>query len=410
MLSFIQFLQFLNEATMNARASSYVGQRHVRNYITPYLPGGSSHGEDTHILEKDHEGIPKGTKLTLKRVGVENDQTHVFAKPSGSKKEIKIPISKIRKPPSSRQGKHNEEHAVKHLWNHFSSRKGARDGKVPSVEDMHKEIEKAKNDKTHPLHIRNREDSEFTGKISGNNKKVGTAESRRRANETYYQNSRDAAHTIHALANHKDYKKEWRDGHTLEHSGKIRPELSDHYKSKGVTGAGATSKGDALIIRPPSGTKSKKGTSKGVKAISFKKTGGSQLMSSGPAEFHAIYHHALKQIKGGASQNNLEELKNAVGHMEAGRHKEASEIVDRLHKKHPTLIHHVAREALSGNGKFLEQGRATHVAAIGKNATVSSVEEFMRDNHETISKMKIRIGADKHGDPNRSTARLDLRK
>ena len=398
MLTFKQYLMefYLNEAILNAKYSSKDGQRHIEKYIKPYLPGGDLHGSDTHTLEKDHGDLKKGTKLTL--TGFYHDEktgkTHVTARHAGSKKSVSIPMSSIRKP-SQKDGKHNEEHAVKHMWNHFSS-KGE---DVPSVEDMHAEIEKAKTDRNHPLHIRHREDHEFSGKISGNNARVGTKESRQQAKQTYYQNLRDAAYTVHALANHKDFRSHWKNKDKIEHAGKAKPELSDHYKSKGVRGTGATSKGDALIIR------SSKGGGKGVKALSFKKTGGSQLMSSSPAEFHAIYHHALK-----ANPKNLKKLEIARRHMEKGEHEKANKIVQDLHDRHPHLIHHVTREALTGNGKFANaEGRATHVASIGKDAEVWTTDDFMHDHKDEISKLRPRVRGSKHGGT-KSTVSLETPK
>jgi hypothetical protein len=402
MLTFKQYLMefFLNEAVLNAKYSSKDGQRHIEKYIKPYLPKGDLHAPDTHTLEKAHGDLPKGTKLTLTgfHVDEKTGKTHVTARHSGSKKEVSIPASSIRKP-SQKDGRHNEEHAVMHVWNHFSS-KG---GEHPSVEDMHAEIEKAKTDRNHPLHIRHRADHEFSGKISGNNKRVGTKESRKQAKQTYYQNLRDAAHTVHALANHRDFRSHWKNKDKIEHAGKAKPELSEHYKSKGVRGAGATSKGDALIIR------SSKGGSKGVKALSFKKTGGSQLMSSSPAEFHAIYHHALKQMKKDSHQN-LKKLETARNHMEKGEHEKANKIVQDLHEKHPHLIHHVTHEALTGNGKFANpEGRATHVASIGKDAQVWTTDDFMYDHRHEISKLRPRVRGSKHGGT-KSTVSLDTPK
>lgn len=380
--------QTLSEARLSAAAGSKTGDRHVEKYVNPYLPGKERHAPDTHVLEADHENIPKGSKLTIKGKKVIKGVTHVYAVPSGKKVGKHIPLSKIRKP-SDIDGKHNEEHAVKRLWNHFSSRDSLTKKKM-TLDDMHKEIDAAQKDRNHPLHIRHAEDHEFAGKISGNNTRAGTQESRKRAKSTYYQNLKDASHTIHAMRNHPDFQSHWKNGDTLEHSGKAKPELSDHYKSHGVRGTGATSKGDALILKS-------KGKTKGIKAISFKKTGGSQLMSSSPAEFHAIYSHAMKQA-GIHSEDNLAKLKKARTHLEKGEHEHANKIVQGLHDKHPDLIHHVTHEALTGHGKFAsDDGRATHVAEIGKNAKVMTTKEFIDAHHEPISRLRPRVRASKHG-------------
>lgn len=379
----------LSEAKINGAANTPTGQRHTEKYIDPYLPGAERHGADTHSLEADHEGLPKGTRLSLKGKKVIKGVTHVQATPIGSKQSVTVPVTKLRKP-SDKDGRHNEEHAVKRIWNHFSG-KMAGEKKDSSLDDMLGEISKAEKDPKHPLHISHAGDHEFAGKISGNDSKVGTDESRGRARSTYYQNLRDAAHTVHAMRNHPDFKEHWKKGDTLEHSGMAKPELSDHYKKHGVKGAGATSKGDALIL------KSKGSKTKGIKAISFKKTGGSQLMSSSPAEFHAIYSHAMKQAKIHTPEN-AKLLQRARTHMENGEHEKANKIVQGLHDKHPDLIRHVTEEALTGNGKFKsDDGRATHVAEIGSGAKVMTTKEFMDKHAGPISRLRPRVRASKHG-------------
>lgn len=380
--------KYIYEARLNAKADSQNGARHTEKYVDPYLPGKEKHGPETHALEADHDGIKKGTRITIKGKKVINGITHVHAVPAGGTKPVHIPINKLRKP-SDKDGRHNEEHAVKKVWNHFSS-KDAKTKKGLELHHMLGEIDKAEKDESHPLHIKNAEDHEFAGRVSGNDESKGDTGSRDRAKKSYYQNLRDAAHTVHAMKNHPDFHDHWKDGDTLEHSGKAKPELSEHYKKHGVRGAGATSKGDALIL------KSKKGT-KGIKAISFKKTGGSQLMSSSPAEFHAIYSHAAKKAKINTPEN-IKKLEKARQHLEKGEHEKANKIVQKLHDDHPHLIHHVTEEALTGNGKFkTDDGRATHVAEIGKDAKVMTTKEFMKSHHDVISKSRPRVRASKHG-------------
>lgn len=396
--------KILGEAKLNATAASPTGAGHIEKYVDPYLPKGPRHAPDTHELEREHEGLPKGTRLTIKRKEIDkNGVTHIHAIPSGSTRTVKIPLSSVRKP-SDKDGKHNEEHAVKKVWNHFS-RMSSKDKRKHDLDSTLAEIDKAENDKTgkHPLHIKNAEDHEFAGKISGNDKKVGTKESHERARKSYYQNLRDAAHTVHAMRNHPDFSDHYKDGDSMEHSGKAKPRLSKHYLSKGVTGAGATSKGDALIIR------SKKGT-KGVKAISFKKTGNSQLMSGSPAEFHAIYSYAMKKGKIDTPENE-KHLEKVRKHMDAGNHAEANTIVQKLHDKHPDLIHHVVREALKGEGKFAsEDGRATHIAEIGKDAKVMTTEAFLKAHKEPISRLRPRLRKSKHLGGTKTTGSLETPK
>lgn len=393
--------KILGEAKLNAKSQSPVGSRHIEKYVDPYLPKGNRHGPDTHELDRDHGDLPKGTRLTVKRKEIDKDgNTHIHAIPSGGTRPVRIPLSSVRKP-SDKDGRHNEEHAVKRVWNHFSSM-DPKTKKGHDRDSMLAEIDKSEKDESHPLHVKHAEDHEFAGKISGNDEKQGTSESRKKARSTYYQNMRDAVHTVHALRSHPDFHDHWKDGDSMEHSGKVKPELSKHYKGHGVQGAGATSKGDALIIR------SKKGT-KGVKAISFKKTGGSQLMSSSPAEFEAVVSHAMKKAKIHTPENAAR-LSKARKHMDAGRHDHAAKIVNKIHDDHPELIHHIVEEAATGNGKFAtEEGRATHVAEIGKDAKVMTSKEFLKTHRDPISRLRLRIRSSKHGGK-KSTASLETPK
>jgi hypothetical protein len=216
------------------------------------------------------------------------------------------------------------------------------------------------------------------------------------------------------MASHPDFKDHWKNGDTLDTAGRTRPELSDLYKESGVKGAGATSKGDAITVR----IKSKTGKHKGIKAISLKQGAGSQLMSSSPAEFRAIYTHAVNQIHGHDGkkpmspehqkhQKRIEEIRKKL---DSGDHEGAQVKLAKLHKDidDSGLNREVHKEAITGNGKFKgDEGKATHVVTIGKDAKVSSVGEFM-DEYEPHFKQP-RASKGKHGDTS-TAVRLDTPK
>ena len=382
------------------KGSGKDAERHANKYVAPLAVSPRSNPVDAKSnislnseIRNDKGKVVgnPGSKLvpiqgtTREIAGKLHTDFHVVH-PDGTHTKATIPHTSVSVE-SEKTGKHNEEHAVIRAWNHFSDHF---DGKTPSLKDMHDEISAAQKDKTHPLHISKVPKSEFVHGLNGHGDE-GSNAVKERAEHSYYGNMRDAAHTVAELASHKDFKTHWKNGDTLEHSGKMKPELSQHYKGHGVRGTGATSKGDALIM------KSSKDKTKGIKALSFKKTGGSQLMSSSPAEFHAIYHHALKQ-SGDDNEANLGKLQRARNHIEKGEHEKANKIVQGMHNSMPHLIHHVAHEALTGNGKFASaEGRATHVASIGKDAHVWTTNEFMHEHHDAIAKARPRVRASKHG-------------
>lgn len=95
-------------------------------------------------------------------------------------------------------------------------------------------------------------------------------------------------------------------------------------------------------------------------------------------------------------------------HLESGNHEKANVLLQNLHKKLPGLEHHVAREAITGEGKFANQeGKATHVVSIGKNARVWNVDEFMHEHHNYIK--PARASAGKHGGSS-TAVRMDVPK
>ena len=395
------------------------GERHAEEYITPHeiAPRGDHRSSDSPLSlissfkhPKTGKPIPAGTRLVPIRgtrqtgnKGALSSKFHAVDE-NGNSTKIDVPHSRVQTE-TSISGKHNDEHGVIRAWNHFSSTHG---GKVPALEHMHDEIERARNDPEHPLHISKADKKEFVHGVNGLGDS-GSSAARERAAASHNRNLRDAAHSIRAMASHPDFKNHWKNGDTLDTAGRTRPELSDLYKESGVKGAGATSKGDAITVR----VKSKTGKHKGIKAISLKQDGGSQLMSSSPAEFRAIYTHALRQIHGHDGekpmspehQKHQKRVEDIRKHLESGDHVSAQKKLAKLHKDLDDrgLNREVHKEAITGNGKFNgDEGKATHVVTIGKNAAVSSVGKFLDEYEPHFSQPNARAG--KRGPGTNSTA------
>jgi hypothetical protein len=297
---------------------------------------------------------------------------------------------------SEKSGKHVDEYAVIRIWNHFS-------GQSSDIQEMHNEIERSKTDASHNLHISKVTKNEFVHSVNGYEDN-GSDDVRIRAETSYYTNLKNATYAVYAMSKHKDFKVHWKNRDILDSAGRTLPELSDLYKSVGVKGAGATSKADIITIRDR-GEKYQ-----ALKLISLKDEKGSQLMSSSPAEFEGIYKTALKNI--GVTDADTKTIELIRKHLENGNYQDANTMILQLHKKldksslvFTRAIHH---EAISGEGNFATQeGTATHIVTIGKNANVYGIDEFLDEHH---SYMRIpRATKGKHGEGS-TAVRLDTPK
>lgn len=92
--------EFLIEEMRGALTGSGAqGDRHVTQYITPYLPGGEKHDKNgTHVLHKDVEGLEAGTTVRLHSHKKINGKHHVEISKPGSRKKYTVPITKLAKP------------------------------------------------------------------------------------------------------------------------------------------------------------------------------------------------------------------------------------------------------------------------------------------------------------------------
>lgn len=427
MLSFLEHTMLLEYKKI--MGSGKKADRHYDEYISPHSVGQreSPEEKDSPITTIKHVIHPEtgkvlaqpdsrvtpiaGTKKVDER-GQHSSMFHV-KHPDGSTSKVRIPHGNL-KTETEKTGKHVDEHAVIKAWNHFSSSPSTHRTPEEHVAHMHSEIDKAEKDEKgkHPLAIERADKSEFTHGVNGHGDS-GSTEVRARARKTYYGNLRDAAHTISSMSRHPDFKNHWKAGDTLEGAGRSRPELSDTYKNAGVKGAGATSKSDVITVK----VKNKKTGQeyKGVKTVSLKQGGGSQLMSSSPAEFEAIYTHALHKTFGKhltearalTHKQALAHVKRIREHLERGEHEHADKLIGELHdhldKK--GLLRNVAEEALTGRGKFKNvEGTATHIATIGKGGKISKADDYLNSHMQYMKRPRATKG--KHGEGT-TAVRLD---
>lgn len=275
---------------------------------------------------------------------------------------------------------YSDEHAFVNVWNHAVHHDHAQ-----SREKMHAEIDKAKTDTKHPLNYRKISSAGFKGKTKRNS-----------SPEKYYKELHRAADTIHDVANHKDFHDAVKNKERAESTGKLRNKVSDSWKRHGSTNT--TSKADIKI---------------GKHAISYKKSGGSQLMSSEPAETRATYHHAADALhKAGhinADQHSaitrhvnkvahhLAAMKNSTSTAEKRIHRDAAQShINAAHAVHPKLNNFVHHEAASGHAKFTGgEGSATHVvtshSAKTGSASIKHVDDYKTSKPEELSTPRVAL-------------------
>jgi hypothetical protein len=211
---------------------------------------------------------------------------------------------------------------------------------------IHKEIDAAKKDPSHPLNFANAKEG-FTG---------GTKKPEHE--QAYYKELHHAAEAVHGMVKHPAFKAAVKGKWKARVTGAEAGNLSDTWKKSGAKNR--TSKADVVLDHP-----------KGKESlpVSLKK-GDSQLMSAEPNEFHATYSHAVAEhakanknftpehqkkvmSKVKKVQANLDAMKNTTDKSEQRRLRdEAQGHINNIHKEHPNLLQHVAHEAATGHGKF----------------------------------------------------------
>ena len=123
MLKFTNFI--VEEVRPTLTSSGKDAERHVSKYITPYLPGNEHHSKGTHTVAYDIDGLQAGDAVTLhkhikKQTRTGKIEHHVVVSKVDSKKQITIPISKLRKPGKSpiNIGRQFESKFIAHLKKH----------------------------------------------------------------------------------------------------------------------------------------------------------------------------------------------------------------------------------------------------------------------------------------------------
>lgn len=119
------FINYLYEQRA-MQASGISAARHTKQYITPYLPGGSKHAIDSHEMAVEHGALKAGQKVTV--VGHEVKQSpsgkdvhHALVQTQGSDHVHSIPTNKLLKPASSarkNKGFEQEGQLAQHLNRH----------------------------------------------------------------------------------------------------------------------------------------------------------------------------------------------------------------------------------------------------------------------------------------------------
>ena len=116
MKSFISFISYISEAQA-IKSAGLSAERHTKQYIAPYLPGGSQHSEGTHKIKTNTGSFSAGDKVTLHSHHI-NDKGihHVEVSKMGSSEKTIIPTSKLEKPKESKnRGLANEATLINHL-------------------------------------------------------------------------------------------------------------------------------------------------------------------------------------------------------------------------------------------------------------------------------------------------------
>ena len=141
---------------------------------------------------------------------------------------MELPHDHVGKPENKNNGNFVDEHAVIDMANHVIQNK-LHKGKNFTPQSLHDAIDAIKKDKNHVLNFANVSADKFVGKNKNE-----------RSEESYYKQLKDAAHTIHAMSSHPEFKEHFDNGDTFEHAGRHYFNLSPTYSAEyGEKGPGA---------------------------------------------------------------------------------------------------------------------------------------------------------------------------
>ena len=277
------------------------------------------------------------------------------------------------------------------VWNHAINHPSLVNH--PNAEKLHDEIDKAKNDTSHPLHISNQNGKGFVGRNSDGRE------------DSYYEELHHAANAVHSMANHPTLRDSFNNKEKASVEGASRGKLSDTWKKSGAKNA--TSKADIKI---------------GTHGISLKK-GDSQLMSAEGAETKAAYDHITSKmvehghIKPEHKEHIMSKISEVAKHMtdmkgstaeEAREHRDkAQKIIDDLHKQHPKLTPYIHHEASTGEGKFDGGEGTANIKVTTRKNNSAKIKDLNRDSlsdeDENLSIPRIALPKDRDKETGLST-------
>ena len=390
-------------------------------------------------------------------VKVMHSKFHVYS-PNGTHLGThELPHTSVERA-SIHTGKYNYEHAFHRLYNHL--RKTWRGEGKPSHEHIQNEIEKAANNRNHPLHISQADSSHFAGGLPHPTKQ---AEAWNRSKETHDDSFHEVKTAVHAMIHSPDFYENWKNGDTLVPSGRetAQPsQLAIRVHGKTPPATSLTSKADAFTFVKntskninKSKPQIKKGlsNSKGYRGVRLLKShekkislkmGSAQLHSGGGADTEIVLRAAANEhfgrhmhdigyseSSGNITKKSSRELRSSFPkgpksqfehvtqvihhirhHMDNGNHEDAHALIKHLHenlpsnKTSPGFMHLAYGHATTGRAKFAtEEGTATHVAETGKRGSIKPVEEYLRLGAESGQITAGRMRGAKHAGSKGST-------
>lgn len=397
--------------------------------------------------------IPTATKPVQKTVKGKKIIHHEF-RTSDGKTELH-PISSVTVETKD-TGKHNDEHALKNIWNHFTQNHGyakhrdnikrlvdthGDDAHDHIVNYIHGHLEKAESDENHPLHVSKRNKTEFVHNIHGHDDPNVSDHVRERSRSSYHENMRNSALSFAALMKRKEFKKAYDDDFEMVPTGAKKAKLNANAKRFGMKDgtSSATYKSDVITLRRRGTTKPSE--KKGVRifnrqtekpedmdnetqtGVSVKKGGGSQIESPDAKGFNVLYAHAIDKHYGEKDDSSADRISHKrahqmreeiAGHMERSESAEASAKLNDLHKRldglkrKTSFTRKVWKAGITGEHKFEgTEGRADTILVQGvaskkkgkanKSAKIMSADEYVNHLHEHGQLKVPEVSGSKHG-------------
>ena len=278
--------------------------------------------------------------------------------------------------------KTHDENSQSKIWNYFignPEQQEIRDLLLKKDYESAKilirqEVEKAKQNREHPLNFQNAGEDEFSQK-SG----------RQPGDERPYNKFLDDSISgLLALSKEKKIRKSIEKGLPTRVAGKSQAELSKRFNRDG--GTDKTSKGD-IEIYDPDNDKFKVG-------VSMKKGKGAQLASAESGELKGMVSSAARQYVKKFHSNKSREEKEKIEREIMGRIEKVSqnqidmrtadrdtqknlkissqEVLDNLNNDYPQLTRIINQVATSGKGKFKSQQGVADVVLTGKEGDVEA--------------------------------------